>query len=158
MTSNTDPTLMSRPPFAAVAPAQHTALTPAKRGRKEVILQSHQGESLRGWSQNWGTVTRRCVCGCSSSGRTGWTLCVIALRGRRQTTAMHKALPPRSFLTWVCADRSLKSAGLKAFLLQTLPTRTGQPGLWCWTMRPRIAKDPSGHCLQVSAAIQSPSE
>ena len=48
---------MSRPHFAAVTPCQHTglrrlrqdaALTPAERDRVEVILRSHQGESLRG--------------------------------------------------------------------------------------------------------------
>ena len=56
MTSCTEPTRMPRPHFAAVTPAQHTALrrlrqdatlSPAERDRVEVILRSQQGESLR---------------------------------------------------------------------------------------------------------------
>lgn len=95
MTSCTEPTRMPRPHFAAVTPAQHTALrrlrqdatlSPAERDRVEVILRSQQGESLRGWLRIWSTTTRRCAGGCRRGGPRGWTLCVIAPLGRPQTT------------------------------------------------------------------------
>ena len=51
-------------------------------------------------------------------------------QGQRIHVLAAQAAPgttPTTPLTWVCADRSLKSEDLKAFLLETLPTGTGQP-------------------------------